>query len=125
MLTKYFTFDHVRFSNVAIFSICIYFFECFHFSCFLHLVIKQRIAFLNKFGIGIVHNHYFPYCFWVYLGSLIFSLFAFSRQLGKLKASRSPRSNVDLRKELQDFISEFGLPSDSVPSLKQLSSHGR
>lgn len=47
------------------------------------------------------------------------------RQLGKLKASRSPRSNVDLRKELQDFISEFGLPSDSVPSLKQLSSHGR
>lgn len=47
------------------------------------------------------------------------------RQLGKLKASRSPRSNVDLRKELQDFISEFDLPSDSVPSLKQLSHHGR
>lgn len=47
------------------------------------------------------------------------------RQLGKLKASRSPRSNVDLRKELQDFIFEFDLPSDSVPSLKQLSHHGR
>lgn len=47
------------------------------------------------------------------------------RQLGKLKASRSPRSHIDLRKELQDFISEFGLPSDSVPSLKQLSCHGR
>ncbi|KAH9325312.1 hypothetical protein KI387_005490, partial [Taxus chinensis] len=43
----------------------------------------------------------------------------------KLKASRPLRNNVNLRQELQDFISEVGLPYDSVPSFKELSLHGR
>ncbi|XP_057870726.2 protein PTST homolog 3, chloroplastic isoform X1 [Cryptomeria japonica] len=48
-----------------------------------------------------------------------------SRKSEKLKASKPIMNIANLRQELQDFISEVGLPSDSVPSYKELSRHGR
>lgn len=49
----------------------------------------------------------------------------FCRKSGKLKASKSLRNDVNLRQELQDFIFAAGLPSDAVPSFKELNLHGR
>lgn len=40
-------------------------------------------------------------------------------------SSRKVRSNADLCNDLREFISAVGLPQGHVPSLKELSQHGR
>ncbi|XP_011622864.1 uncharacterized protein LOC18432867 isoform X1 [Amborella trichopoda] len=48
-----------------------------------------------------------------------------SRGSRKPKARKSVKSNIDLCKELQDFITMAGLPSSHIPSMKELSQFGR
>ncbi|XP_057513801.1 protein PTST homolog 3, chloroplastic isoform X2 [Actinidia eriantha] len=43
----------------------------------------------------------------------------------KPRASRKVKSNVDLCNDIRDFVSAVGLPEGHVPSLKELSQHGR
>lgn len=41
------------------------------------------------------------------------------------RASRKGKSNADLCRDIREFVSAAGLPEDHVPSLKELSQHGR
>ncbi|KAK4343047.1 hypothetical protein RND71_038863 [Anisodus tanguticus] len=43
----------------------------------------------------------------------------------KPRASRKVKSNVDLCNDIREFLSSVGLPEDHVPTMKELSQHGR
>ncbi|KAK4348485.1 hypothetical protein RND71_031240 [Anisodus tanguticus] len=43
----------------------------------------------------------------------------------KTRASRKVKSNADLCNDIREFLSSVGLPEDHVPTMKELSQHGR
>ncbi|KAA8518713.1 hypothetical protein F0562_016513 [Nyssa sinensis] len=43
----------------------------------------------------------------------------------KPRASRKVRSNADICNDIREFLTAVGLPEDHVPSMKELSQHGR
>lgn len=45
--------------------------------------------------------------------------------LGGSRASRKVKSNDDLCNDIREFLSSVGLPEDHVPTMKELSQHGR
>lgn len=44
---------------------------------------------------------------------------------GGYSASRNVKSNVDLCNDIREFLSSVGLPEDHIPTMKELSLHGR
>ncbi|XP_049937012.1 protein PTST homolog 3, chloroplastic isoform X2 [Nymphaea colorata] len=48
-----------------------------------------------------------------------------SRSGRSLRVTRAGKSNADLCKELKEFLLSVGLPPNRVPSMKELSQHGR
>nr|XP_016493933.1 PREDICTED: uncharacterized protein LOC107813214 [Nicotiana tabacum] len=50
---------------------------------------------------------------------------AICASIKKPSASRKVKSNVDLCNDIREFLSSVGLPEDHVPTMKELSQHGR
>ncbi|XP_009612978.1 protein PTST homolog 3, chloroplastic isoform X2 [Nicotiana tomentosiformis] len=50
---------------------------------------------------------------------------AICASIKKPSASRKVKSNVDLCNNIREFLSSVGLPEDHVPTMKELSQHGR
>ncbi|KAF3632898.1 putative myb-related protein-like [Capsicum annuum] len=63
------------------------------------------------------HNHHFFI--------ICSSKSAISASIKKTRASRKVKSNDDLCNDIREFLSSVGLPDDHVPTMKELSQHGR
>ncbi|XP_070006986.1 protein PTST homolog 3, chloroplastic isoform X2 [Nicotiana sylvestris] len=50
---------------------------------------------------------------------------AICASIKKPSASRKVKSNVDLCNDIREFLSSVGLPEDHIPTMKELSLHGR
>ncbi|KAF3775405.1 hypothetical protein EJ110_NYTH50438 [Nymphaea thermarum] len=70
---------------------------------------------------------------WVFRQRPSFSISLFTAAFSKgssrsgrsLRVTRAGKSNADLCKELKEFLLSVGLPPNRVPSMKELSQHGR
>ncbi|XP_060201470.1 protein PTST homolog 3, chloroplastic isoform X2 [Lycium barbarum] len=96
----------------------------FHFKNFFvmatlfHFPTSHKLFFSPTPSLCIHHNHH-------HFLLIYPSKPAICASIKKPRASRKVKSNVDLCNDIREFLSSVGLPEDHVPTMKELSQHGR
>ncbi|XP_059305887.1 protein PTST homolog 3, chloroplastic isoform X1 [Lycium ferocissimum] len=83
-----------------------------------HFPTSHKLFFTPTPSLCIHHNHH-------HFLLIYPSKPAICASIKKPRASRKVKSNVDLSNDIREFLSSVGLPEDHVPTMKELSQHGR